>query len=141
MPSTSLLLPVFVQVFLTLAVLIMMGRARGQSLKQARTNKTPREMALGMNTWSDAAIKASNNFSNQFELPVLFYAAIAFALLLKQNDLWIVALAWAFALSRLVHSIIHLGSNRVKYRFPAYVFGAIPSLSAESIVVQSFEYF
>jgi hypothetical protein len=128
MHSSALLTPVFIQVFLTFLVMIQMGRARSASLAQSRTHPDKRDVALGQNKWSDAATKAANNFSNQFELPVLFYAGVAFALLLKQVDFVMIAFAWAFALSRIVHAIIHLGPNVVRLRFLAYLVGGISLL-------------
>jgi hypothetical protein len=125
MSTASLLTPVFIQVFLTLLVMMQMGRARVASLQATRTNPDKPEVALGGYRYSDAATKAANNFTNQFELPVLFYAGIAFALLLKQTDFVIVAAAWGFALSRLVHAAIHLGPNVVRLRFAAYLAGGL----------------
>ena len=125
MTPTSLLYPVFAQVLLTFVVLALMGRARRQSLATSRINMNSREVALREHKWSDAATKAANNFSNQFELPVLFYAGIAFALLLKQTDGLVVALAWGFVLARLVHAFLHLGPNVVSTRFLAYLASAV----------------
>jgi hypothetical protein len=34
-----------------------------------------------------------------------------------------VALAWAFVLSRIVHAAIHLGPNKVRWRSPAFILG------------------
>ena len=125
MTATSLLYPVFVQVLLTFTVIILMARARGQSLRESRTSLEKREVALGEHKWSDAATLASNNFKNQFELPVLFYAGIAFALILKQADSLLLGLAWAFALTRVVHVMVHLGPNVVRWRGLIYIIGAV----------------
>ena len=125
----AILYPVFLQVFLTFAILIAMGPARSQSLRASRTPMSDRDLALGQNTWSDAATKRANCFKNQFELPVLFYAAVAFALLLKQADALMLALAWAFALSRVVHAAIHVGINNVTWRAIAYLVGAAALLT------------
>lgn len=129
MSASDLMLPVFVQVLLTFVVLIALGRARGQSLQARQTSRANNDVAMGSFSWSDAAIKASNNFSNQFEIPVLFYAAVAFALILKQSDLTLVVLAWIFAVSRIVHAIIHTGANKVSWRFPVYLIGTASVLT------------
>ena len=123
MTATNLLLPVFVQVLLTFVVLIWLGRARGNSLRQARASRVNPDVAKGTFAWSDAAAQASNNLKNQFEMPVLFYAGVAFALLLKQSDTLLLSLAWGFVLARIVHAFIHLGPNVVMWRFPAYLIG------------------
>ena len=121
----TILYPIFLQVFLTFAVLLLMGRARARSMRETRQTLTDRDVMLGRNTWTDDAAKCGNNFKNQFELPVLFYAAVAFAMLLKQTDTVMVTLAWAFALSRVVHAAIHIGPNIVAWRGGVYIFGFI----------------
>lgn len=64
-----------------------------------------------------------NNIRNQFELPVLFYAA-SLALYASTADNWgTVALAWVFVLSRYAHSYVHLTSNRLRYRRPLFLVG------------------
>lgn len=125
MLATSLMTPVFLQVLLTFIVVIWMGRTRAQSLSQSRTSPDNREVALGGFKWSDAATQASNNFKNQFELPVLFYIGVAFAIILRKTDYVLVLLAWAFVVSRYVHALIHLGPNIVRYRALAYTVGFI----------------
>lgn len=125
MLASSLFAPVFVQVMLTFAVVIWLGRMRYKSIAEDSAPVDRRELALGKHSWSDAATQASNNFKNQFELPVLFYVGVAFALLFRKTDVLLVALAWAFVLSRVVHALIHLGSNKLKWRRLAYFFGAL----------------
>ena len=113
MPIQALLLPVFVQVLLTLIVMLRMGQTRSASLAASRTHPNKKDVALGTHTWNEDATKAANNFSNQFEIPVLFYAVVAFALIVKQHDIVMVALAWIFVLLRVVHAAIHIGPNVV----------------------------
>jgi hypothetical protein len=64
-----------------------------------------------------------NNLSNQFELPVLFHAC-CLALLAAGAVGWAaVALAWVFSLSRYIHAFVHVTSNRIRYRQPAFSLG------------------
>ena len=67
--------------------------------------------------------KVANNYQNQFEVPVLFYALLPLLLVTGLADAVSVSLAWVFVASRLVHSYIHLGSNIVIRRFRVFVFG------------------
>ncbi|MEM8538625.1 MAG: MAPEG family protein [Pseudomonadota bacterium] len=122
MSQTLIIIPVFIQAMLTFIVLMAMGVARQQSLRQA--NKSIEDTKLsGDKIWNEQAIKASNNFKNQFELPVLFYAVCAFALMTKSVDVLFLVLAFTFVLSRIAHSYFHLGSNRVSLRGGAYLVG------------------
>lgn len=65
-------------------------------------------------------VKASDNFKNLFEVPVLFYALIP-ALVATGNDSpGMVKAAWAYVGLRSVHSFIHCTYNKVRQRFGVY---------------------
>ena len=81
------------------------------------------DLALGRVTWPEDADKRAANQRNQFELPVLFYAVVAFALISKGADFLMLVLAWLFVLTRLVHAAIHVGPNKVRWRSPAFALG------------------
>jgi hypothetical protein len=122
----AVLLPVFVQVALTFALLYWNGYLRvGHT---SRGEVKIRDMALGQPNWPEQATKIGNAFRNQLEIPILFYALVAFALLTRKADLVFVVLSWVFVLSRLVHAFIHTTSNRVSRRFFAYSVGTVTLL-------------
>jgi hypothetical protein len=70
-------------------------------------------------------VKAADNFRNLFELPVLFYLALVVAFLTAQVNVLTLSLAWAFCVSRVAHSVIQCGYNRVRDRFYAYLAGTV----------------
>jgi|SRR5581483_5658931 len=121
--QVAILYPVFVQVFLTLGVLASLGVARSRAIRTMDRQRGNPDLAMGRVEWPDDAAKRAASFRNQFELPVLFYAVVAFALLTKGADLAMVVLAWLFVLTRLVHAAIHVGPNKVRWRTPAFAFG------------------
>lgn len=62
------------------------------------------------------AEQASRNFSNLFEVPLLFFAAMFLMLELRiQNEITLF-LSWCFVAGRIVHSFVHLSSNKVELR-------------------------
>ena len=61
------------------------------------------------------------NLANLFELPVLYFALVPLLMLTRHADHLQVGLAWAYVALRAVHSLIHLGPNRVMARFSAYL--------------------
>lgn len=124
MNQVAILYPVFVQVLLVYAVAMLMSRARRRAIKTP-DRETLRDVAMGKFAWPDDAAKCAANYTNQFEFPVLFYAVVAFALIVKGADTIMIALAWAFVLSRVLHTYIHIGSNRVKIRAPVFMLGAL----------------
>ena len=69
--------------------------------------------------------RASDNFRNLFELPVLFYAGVLLAAQLGVSDAVSLALAWAFVGLRAVHSIVHCTYNHVMTRFVAYALATL----------------
>ena len=117
-----ILLPVLAQVALTLAVMVMMGRAKARSMRERRQRMDDIALATAAD-WNDDARKLVNNYANQFEMPVLFYAASAFALLTRSVDPLLMILALGFVASRVVHAYIHIGSNKVVPRFTAFLVG------------------
>jgi hypothetical protein len=125
MKPTAILFPVIAQVALTLGVLVAMGPARAQSMRENGQKLTDDDVRIGQNTWSTQAVKVSKNYANQFELPVLFYAVVAFALITSAVDLLMVGLAWIFVLSRVAHTAIHIGPNVVMWRGTAFLVGFV----------------
>jgi len=125
MQPTAILFPVLVQVALTVGLLIVLNRTRSASMREHGQKLTDADVELGRNTWSPAAQKASRSYANQFELPVLFYAAAAFSMLAAAVDILMVLLAWVFAISRLAHAAIHVGPNVIAWRASAFIVGLV----------------
>jgi hypothetical protein len=123
MSVSSLLLPLFVQVGLTFALMTWMWRLRIAALKSRQVSF--RDIALRQPAWPARATQVGNAFHNQLELPVLFYVLVALTLITRTNDIVFVLLAWAFVAARLVHAFIHTGSNVVPRRFYAMVASAV----------------
>jgi len=123
MSQVGIMYPVFVQVLLTITVYGMLAVARGRAVRSMDRQRGNPDLAMGRAVWPDDAVKRSNNQRNQFELPVLFYAVAAFALILKGADTLMIVLAWLFVLTRIVHAAIHIGPNKVRWRSPAFALG------------------
>ena len=123
MLQTAILGPVLVVVALTFLVLLMLPFARTRYAREARVPIDDQDMRLGRIAWSERATKLSNNYSSQFELPVLFYAAAAFAMLIHAVNGPMLVLAWIFAIARIAHALEHIGPNRIPWRLPLFVVG------------------
>jgi hypothetical protein len=123
MTVPMILLPVFVLAALTLALALWMGYERNRVIysKEVRI----KDIALSKENWPEQAKKVSNSYHNQYELPVLFYVLVAFALITRKADLVFVVLSWVFVISRLVHAYIHTTTNRVPRRFFVYLVGLV----------------
>lgn len=121
-PTQHLLLPAFVQFALTVYVLARLGQGR---VRAVRSRQVKYSDVDSKTAYSETVQKFANNYVSQFELPVLFYAVLAFALATELTDFALIGLAWAFVGSRLVHSFVHTGSNRIATRFRVFVAGLV----------------
>jgi hypothetical protein len=120
----ALLLPLVAMAGLTLLVWLRLYQVRLGEM--ARRRIEPQSIAAA--TARDATFqdtRASDNFRNLFELPVLFYAGVLAAVALGHADAGLAVLAWAFVALRAAHSLIHCSYNRVVHRFAVYVLGAL----------------
>ncbi len=123
MSIQMVLLPVFVLVGLTFALLAWMVGSRRQALVGGETKI--RDIALGEPNWPPHATQIGNCYANQFELPLLFYILIALALPLRHADLFIVLMSWVFVVTRFAHAGIYVSSNDLGQRSSAWLAGVL----------------
>lgn len=120
-----ILLPLLTQVSLTAVVFFRMYFARIAEMKSKRIH--PQKIATSSTAAEQLtdSIKIADNFSNQFELPVLFYVLIALLLSTQMVDMPFIVMSWLFVALRVAHSVIHCGCNKVIHRFYTYAAGSI----------------
>lgn len=123
MSVQAILLPLFVQVALTLGLCLWLGRARVGAIRRGEIRIG--DTALGQAAWPGRIGQIANSYRNQFEMPVLFYLAVVVAMATAKADLAFVVLSWLFVASRVVHAAIHTGANDVRRRFVAFVAGVV----------------
>ena len=127
MSVESILAPLFVQVALTLFLTFYMGSVRFRALRSREVRID--DIALGQRNWPAYAAQGGNAFSNQFELPVLFYVLVILAYIFKKADLLFVIMSWIFVVSRILHAFVHVTSNNLRTRFTMYAVGALVLLA------------
>ena len=123
MSTTMILAPLFVQVLLTFAVMIGMMVTRTGALQSGTTRFE--DIAMREPNWPRQAALYGNSFSNQFELPVLFYVLTILAMMTRHADFLFVVLAWIFVLFRVLQAFVHVTSNNVRFRGGWYGIAAI----------------
>jgi len=121
------LLPVFVLVGLTFFLLLYMVTARNKASKGRETRL--KDIAVRQPNWPERVAQIGDCFSNQFEVPVLFYILIALALPLRHADLFIVLMSWVFVVTRFAHAGIFVTSNNVRQRGLAWFAGVLVLLA------------
>jgi hypothetical protein len=118
-----ILAPLFVEVLLTFAVMLGMMFHRTTALR--RREVRIESIALREPNWPVRATQFANAFSNQFELPVLFYVLTILAMATRHADLLFVVMAWIFVLFRVLQAGVHVTSNKVELRGGFYGIGAL----------------
>jgi hypothetical protein len=69
--------------------------------------------------------QVSNNVNNLFQVPLLFFMACLFLLILDKVNPLNLFLSWGFVLLRIVHSWVHISENDVNLRFFSFALGVI----------------
>lgn len=115
----NILFPVFAMLALTMAVAVRMVVVRFSAVKQGKSD--PAYYKLYQGDEYPAARVVARHFSNLLETPPLFYVACIIAFITGQTGLLVLALAWGYVALRVVHTLIHLGSNVVIWRFRIFV--------------------
>ena len=123
MSIAAILAPVFVEVLLIIVLAGLMGARRFAAVNAKEVRRE--DVILGQRNWPAPAQAAANAFSNQFELPVLFFVLVPLAIITRKADLVFAVLSWVFVLSRILHAGVYVTSNALPYRFGAFAIGAL----------------
>ena len=119
MTSMEILYPIFAMFALTAFAVFRLGFMRRAAVKKG---KVDRRYYIAFQDYEEPSdlVVASRHVVNLFEAPVLFYI-VAIMIYVTDEVTWIlVSLSWLYALSRYVHSYIHLYSNVVLWRFRVF---------------------
>ena len=119
----ALIVPVFIQVALTFALMFWMGAARTACIRRGEASFEDVALANDIYDAKTRAIGAA--FHNQFELPVLFYVVVALSLATGAATHILAGLAWVFVLMRIAHAYIHVTTNFVPRRFLFFLGSAL----------------
>lgn len=116
--------PMFAMAMLTIGVGLYLFSMRVRMSKSGLVD--PRVFKLNKSKdLPDVLIQTANNFSNLFEVPVLFYVACITAVVTQHQSLAMQVLAWLFVISRLAHTYIHLTKNKIIPRLIAFISGVL----------------
>jgi hypothetical protein len=123
MSLQAVLLPLFVEVILTFVLMLRMGALRRADYRSGAVKA--QDVALREPLWPRPTAQAANAFSNQFELPVLFYVLTILAWDTRHAGVLFVVLAWIFVIFRVLHAYVHVTSNVVRYRSTFFSIAAV----------------
>jgi len=106
-----LFIPMLVYVLWVIVLYVLLTLMRGPKVWGIGLNSD------GSNPFTNIELRTSANLTNQFELPVLFYALCVVLIsrpeFLQSIYVW---LAWVFVVGRILHSVIQIFTSNVRLR-------------------------
>ncbi len=103
--SHPLILPMLIQMALSIIILFWLAYSRVSRISKlglAEIRKTG---------FPNHVNNASDNFKNQFEVPVMFYVLCLLIIVAGTTTTVIIVAAWVFVIGRVIHALIQLTKN------------------------------
>jgi hypothetical protein len=122
--SSQILYPVFAMFALVFGVFLRMAQVRFGAVRRGEVNPAFYKTYQGGEEPEYMRV-VTRHFINLFEMPVLFYVVVILSYVTHQTGAWMTALAWAYVVSRYLHTWVHLTSNDVLTRFRVYLGSAL----------------
>ena len=118
--ATAIVWPAFALFALTMLSVVRLARMRFAAAKAGRVDPRFYKVFKGEGEPPELAAM-SRNVVNLYEMPTLFYAGTAIAFAAGEAGSLLVVLGWAYVLLRFAHTAIHVTSNKVMWRFRAFL--------------------
>lgn len=119
MNQVQILYPIFAMFALTTFVVFRLGFARWAAVSR-REIKLRFFESYGSFDEPEPLRILSRHLVNLLETPLIFYVTAILVYVTGQTSPLLLVLAWLFVLTRIVHSVIHLTSNVVLWRFRVF---------------------
>ena len=118
----NILYPVFVLVLLTFVMIGWMAKERYAAMDRGEVKA---DIPGARPVFAGRAGQVSNAYHNLLELPVLFYAVVAYAMQTDGDNGLMILLAWIYVAFRIAQALIHATYNKIPHRFMAFLGSAI----------------
>jgi len=116
----DIIYPMFALVLLTLLVGFSLGISRVRAAFSGQVDPAYYRLFRGA-VPPEKLEQLSRNFSNLFEVPVLFYVFGILCLVTGTESKLILGLSWIYVALRCVHTAIHISYNHPLHRFFAFL--------------------
>jgi len=123
-----ILAPAAVLVLWSLIMLTWMAATRLPALKKAGVDLSTNVGGRGQDLETVLPAKINwkaHNYAHLMEQPTIFYATVVILALAGVGSGINVALAWAYVIIRVVHSLVQATFNRVAVRFPLFLLSTL----------------
>ncbi len=121
MLPTAIFWPMIAHAALVFALYGLLRLRRGEAVSRGEARAV--DFRDRGNPEPEASRKVLASIANQFELPMLFHVGCLALFATGGVSILVVTVAWVFTISRYVHASIHVGPNRLRHRFPAFMVG------------------
>lgn len=120
MNHANIFQPVIVMIALTFSMALWMLRLRFKAVGEGKLSPEYFKLNQGGKP-PQQLIQVTQHFDNLLELPTLFYAVCVIAYVMGSVDAYLLTLAWAFVVMRLLHSAIHTTYNHILHRMLTFL--------------------
>jgi hypothetical protein len=117
-PLTSILWPMLAHIGLVFLLYAWITVARAQAVKRGEVKSSA--FVLGREEPLPVA-RITRNLTNQFELPVIFYALVVLLIAVDRVTVFDVAAAWVFVVGRVFHTLVQTLTDNVALRGNVFV--------------------
>lgn len=121
-PTEATIWPMIAHVALVVFLYLLLSARRMRAVREGRAR--PEQFRENREEPADSLL-VRNSIANQFELPMLFYAASILLYLVDADNPVTVAGGWLFVVLRYAHAYVHVTSNRLRYRRPLFIAGML----------------
>lgn len=121
--TLKLIYPTLAMIFWIFVVGVILALRRKAAFTSGAVR--PEEVTVSTERYPVPARLAAANFTNQFETPVVFFALVMVAMETGATGHVMAVLAWIYVATRVIHTLIHIGPNKLKLRGAVYGVGII----------------
>ncbi|WP_336813521.1 MAPEG family protein [Bosea sp. MMO-172] len=121
--TLKLIYPTLAMIFWIFVVGVVLAMRRKTAFTSGAVR--PADVSVSTERYPVPARLAAANFTNQFETPVIFFAVVMVAMETGATGYVMAILAWLYVATRVLHTLIHVGPNRLPLRGAVYGVGII----------------
>ena len=121
----SILTPVLALVVWSLIVWIWMYATRIPAMTAAKLDPQTARHPGSLDVLPTGPRQVADNYNHLMEQPTIFYALVFYVFLVNHDSGFAVALAWAYVVLRVIHSLIQNTINVVNLRFMVFALSTL----------------
>ena len=116
----TLLNPVLALIVWSLLIWVLMYARRIPAMQEAKIDPQDARHPGSLSSLPSSARSAADNYNHLHEQPTLFYALCFYAHLSGAASPLMIAVAWAYVIGRVIHSLVQVTVNLVMVRFSVF---------------------